>query len=128
MRKRRADWQRLTDVVQDELDALRWTWTDLHTKGPIGSSTVNSIKNVRYHPTRDNWGKLRILESVLGWEWGSLERILYEDLGPLRKPDPLKAYIEHVWPKLTVAARTRVQLAAEAEVVTVRMERKPREG
>lgn len=82
------------------------SWAELSRVAPIGETTLRMIKYATYRPGK--WEILVRMESALHWEDGSVERIVFRDGDPVRKTDPERARIDHVWPDLPLVKRRLV--------------------
>lgn len=106
-----GDWQRLGRLVGDERARLRLSWAELARYAGIGERTLYKIRHAERSSYDDE--TLARLESALGWDYGSVQRVL-DGREPVRLPDPQLARVLHAWPDLTPAAREAVAATAEA--------------
>lgn len=103
-------WKRLARVLDDEHTAQRLSWSALARRTGVSLRTVYDLRSgerTSYHPET-----LDRLETALGWETGSVERVL-DGRDPRRKPDPDLARIHHAWRGLPPEVRRVLADVAE---------------
>lgn len=104
------DWPGLARAVDSERERQRLTWPGLAKRAGISPRTLYDIRSGErnsYHPET-----LDRLESGLGWEHGSIDRVL-SGRAPARKSDPDLARIEHAWRDLPPEVRRVLADVAE---------------
>lgn len=75
----------------------------------LSRTTVDSIEHGR--KTSYDPGTLAALEDALGWQPGSVERVLH-GLDPLPIEDPDLAAVLNAWPRLSAGSRRILAIAA----------------
>lgn len=104
------DWAALAREVDAERERQRLTWPALAKRAGISPRTLFDVRTgerTSYHPET-----LDRLESGLGWERGSIERVLTGN-PPRRTPDPDLARLHHAWRDLPVEVRRTLADVAE---------------
>ena len=104
------DWEGLARAVDAERERQRLSWPALAKRAGISPRTLFDVRKgerTSYHPE-----SLDRLESGLGWEHGSIERVL-SGREPKRKPDPDLARLQHAWRDLPVEVRRTLADVAE---------------
>jgi transcriptional regulator with XRE-family HTH domain len=105
-----VDWRGLAREVDAERERQRLTWPALAKRAGISPRTLFDIRKgerTSYHPE-----SLDRLESGLGWEHGSVERVLAGQ-APRRKADPDLARLQNAWRDLSVDVRRTLADVAE---------------
>jgi transcriptional regulator with XRE-family HTH domain len=91
------DWGRLARYVRERREDLGFTQEDVATKGGPSTATLRLIENGTQETYRQK--SLRQLEAALGWEPGSVRKILdggepvIAGRGPSRASDPAIQYL-----------------------------------
>jgi transcriptional regulator with XRE-family HTH domain len=105
-----SDWKRLgAAVTAERVRRGHHTLSEFARHSGLSRTTLDSIENGRkrgYSPST-----LAALEHVLGWQQGSVERVL-GGLEPLPEQDPdLRALID-AWPRLSAGSRRMLRMLA----------------
>lgn len=108
-----SDWKRLGAVVTTErIRRGHHTLSAFARATGLSRTTLDSIENARkagYSPTT-----IAALEHVLGWQVGSVDRVL-RGLGPLLDEDADLTALIDAWPHLSPGSRRILRrLAVEA--------------
>ena len=125
------DWQRLADRVRERRTDLDLTQEDVRAAGGPSTATLRLIEGA----LQDNYQQiiLRRLEDALGWQRGSVRRVLDGDEPALASPEPVTSSGGITLPSFTVtgsaepAAVTDDATAMETAVVTAALPRQERQ-
>jgi hypothetical protein len=105
-----VDWKRLGAAVTAERVRLgHRTLVGFARAAGLSKTTVDSIESARassYAPST-----LAALEHALGWQPGSVERVL-KGLPPLADEDPDLTAVIDAWPQLSAGSRRMLRILA----------------
>jgi transcriptional regulator with XRE-family HTH domain len=103
-------WRRLARVLAEEAKAQRLSWSALARRARVSPRTLFDLRQ----GDRSSYeGEiLDRIETALGWQPGSIERVL-EGRAPTRMADPDLARIHHAWRDLPPEVRRVLADVAE---------------
>lgn len=116
---RQGDWARLGARVAAERARQGHSAASFAAAAGLSSTTVDSIEHHRkqsYDP-----GTIALLEQALGWQTGSVTRIL-SGLEPKPVEDPDLAAVINAWPRLSPGARRMLRILATEGAETSRFD------
>jgi hypothetical protein len=105
-----ADWKRLgATVTAERVRRGHRTLVGFARSAGLSKTTMDSIESARatsYAPAT-----LAALEDALGWQPGSVDRVL-RGLSPLMDEDPDLTAVLDVWPQLSAGSRRMLRILA----------------
>lgn len=110
-----GDWVRLGARVAADRARQGHSAASFAASAGLSSTTIDSIEHARKESY--DQGTIAVLEQALGWQQGSVLRVL-AGLEPKPVDDPDLTAIADAWPRLSPGARRMLRTLAEAAVET----------
>jgi transcriptional regulator with XRE-family HTH domain len=92
-------WGKLGRLVRGERTRLRLTQSEFATEIGISERLLTDIETA----ARSNYdaNTVSLVEHALGWEAGSVERVVTGQQPVMARTDPLLRRVQHCWPHLS---------------------------